>query len=453
MLISNLARRQIEVFAKGNIHLSPDAYASMEKFIEEFGKEPTSQCLTVHARQAKIVLQKLKTRNIRVQNNVKTVAIPTSRLKSVNTKQTSAEILKKYMDKHKAKKLKLNTRINYQISQSHNELKKQIKLLTPIIKKQAQKQVENINKLGKEASEVGKVVGKEIGEVGKVVTTEVSNIVRRYGVAIAALWGICGAGNSGNVGVKSSYTDIMKNKIEYHLKQAEQKQKEQVKTKVLTANNFSPNSLAEKPKETKKYTIADLKYKSYKFSREDIQALQVSEQGAELAEHAKKVVRGMNYAGYCYRGVKRMFNRANLGEMHGGSAYMAKKYLDNNTNFVRINCNIEDLKYLPQGSVVVFDKGKSRKHGHIGVLGEDKNGKIVDMSSKIYNVRSTLGGYSDFAVYIHADTPLPQRVINNINQISVLNNESKILETETPITQTNDYFAMALINQYKGIHG
>ena len=450
-MIVTLAQKQIDNFSKGNIHLSPNAYQSMEKFINTFGKEYTRSStgtrtnmvyeFTPSARRAKIMLKKLsnrhtlnieKTANRTQPNTVKTITIQNPKtvkrvlrhkpLPKVQKEAVSAKIkkqtktsfnIKKYLTATSLEKIKVQSEVKKHIHKGQEK----IKTLTPVITHQME------------------VIGQNATEVTKIVGEGVSNIVRRYGVAIAALWGMCGAGNMNNIGAKASFGNTIKSKIEQHIKQAQNSQKAQEKTKITTPNDFKIvytnlneyiNSDAEDTIKRPQLTVADMSYKDYYFSKEDLQALQVSEQGASLAEHAQKVVRNMNYPGYCYRGVKRMFNRANLGAMHGGSAYMAKKYLDNNPNFVRINCDVADLKYLPKGTVVVFGKGKNgvRPHGHIGVL-DEINGKMVDRSSKTYNVRETLGGYSSVDVYIHADTPLPQSVQDKINKIMVLDNTPK----------------------------
>ena len=76
--------------------------------------------------------------------------------------------------------------------------------------------------------------------------------------------------------------------------------------------------------ETEPKTVADISYADYYFSGEELAAMGESKIGSELSEQALKVAGNMNCEGYCYRGVKRMFRRTNLGEMYGRSAYMAR---------------------------------------------------------------------------------------------------------------------------------
>lgn len=441
-----LAQQQITAFSNGKLHLSPDAYKPMGEFISQFGQEYVNQStglkyeFTPAARRAQIMLNKMSNRlSAKINktskvNNIQKVAS----IKNIpqHSSLTPKESVFAKMGKHT---LAATTFV---------ELKNKVDTYLPVLDQQTKSTI-------KQQAKVIKYIGSEASEVGKVAYKEVSNIVRRYGAAVALLWGMCGTGNMNNLGAKDVFKSIKKHKIEY-TKKTSQAAEDMTKTKVLTANDFASintresNIINNQPwsqpqvinfdyqaKDLTTKTIADITFKDYRFTKEDLQALEVSEQGAELALHARKVVRNMNYSGYCYRGVKRMFNLANLGEMHGRSAYMAKKYLDNNPNFVRINCNVADLKYLPKGTVVLFDKGKrgTNPHGHIGVL-DEINGKMVDRSSKTYNVRSTLGGYSSVYVYIHADTPLPQSVQDNINKIMVLKQNN----TDSNNKMTTDYF-------------
>lgn len=445
--IVTLAQKQITAFSNGKLHLSPDAYKPMGEFIRKFGQEYVTHSsslkyeFTPAARRAQIMLNKMSSR-LSVNKQVRPKTFPQSNItlpKVIKAASKKSTPVQKENVVAKLRKHMPTTADAKKIIQASNNklvvLKNKVDSYVPVLEQHTRETI-------KHQAKIIKHIGNEASEVGGVVCKEVSNIVRRYGTAVALLLGMCGTGNMSNIGAKDVFKSIKEHKIEYITKTS-QAIETTPKTKVLTTNDFVlsniPNAkdnhswfqnqgleLDFQEKYIAPKTIADLTFKGYKFTKEDLQALEVSEQGAELALHARKVVRNMNYPGYCYRGVKRMFNLANLGEMHGRSAYMAKKYLDNNPNFVRINCDVSDLKYLPKGTVVVFDKGKrgTHPHGHIGVL-DEVNGKMVDRSSKTYNVRSTLGGYSSVHVYIHADTPLPQRVQDNINKIMVLKDKEQ----------------------------
>ena len=105
--------------------------------------------------------------------------------------------------------------------------------------------------------------------------------------------------------------------------------------------------------------------------------------------------------------------------------------MDVNPNFKQIRCDFDDLDKLPNGAVVIFDRGRnSHVHGHIFVVGRDKEGRAKDFSSKIRNVRSTLKGYGGYYVYVPADTPIPETVQEKIESIMVLNHPNEEYKSE-----------------------
>lgn len=476
--IVSLAQKQITAFSNGKVHLSPDAYKPMGEFIRQFGQQYVNQDtglkygFTPAARRAQIMLNKMNSRLSQNQTpkvtklpEVKVYTPKVRQVKQVKKQLTLAQKQAPLIQKEKViaqlRKHIPSTVDAKKFLQTSNKklvvLKNKVDTYIPTMEQQ---------------TKVIKHIGNEACEIGKVAYKGVSNILRRYGVAVTLLWGMCGTGNMSNIGAKDVFKSIKEHNE--HIKKNPQVTEEIPTTKVLTAKDFTPVepekaktnefnfvsnqtwlqppeiNLDYQEKDLTPKTIADMTLKEYRFTKEDLQALEVSEQGAQLALRAREVSNSnVNYDGYCYRGVKRMFNLAHLGKMDGRSAYMAKAYLDKNPHFVRINCNVSDLKYLPTGTVVVFDKGKRgiRPHGHIGVLDEVK-GKKVERSGETYNVRSTLGGYGGVHVYIHADTQLPQSVQDNINKIMALeqNNPNKNKKMPT------NYFAQLAQQQNAAKH-
>ena len=163
-------------------------------------------------------------------------------------------------------------------------------------------------------------------------------------------------------------------------------------------------------------TLADLEGIGYTLTSDDLKAMKPSSNAQALADAAEKVAQNMNCGGLCFRGVKRAFNQTGMGQMSGGSAYMAKDQLDENPNFVKVSTDIQNNDVAPDGSVVVFGKSALHPHGHIGVL---KGGK--DCSSKVRNAMTSVGSYGGVNMYLPADIKVPETVINNLKQISVLN--------------------------------
>lgn len=70
----------------------------------------------------------------------------------------------------------------------------------------------------------------------------------------------------------------------------------------------------------------------------------------------------------CAQYVKESIERVGLGDYESGHAYACADILSNNPNFKEINVSGSDLKKLPAGCVIVYDKGDagySADYGHI----------------------------------------------------------------------------------------
>ncbi len=116
--------------------------------------------------------------------------------------------------------------------------------------------------------------------------------------------------------------------------------------------------------------------------------LQATASGALLVTKARQVVREMGTVGWCYTGVARSVSRAFGVELYGNSAYMADSQLRRSSKFKEVkNVAVNDLKKMPVGTVVVWDRapassgnrgrGGGWDHGHIAVL-DGKGGEYSD---------------------------------------------------------------------------
>lgn len=110
--------------------------------------------------------------------------------------------------------------------------------------------------------------------------------------------------------------------------------------------------------------------------------------GRLLVQKSKQVVREMGTVGWCYTGVARSVSRAFGVELYGLSAYMADSQLRRSSRFKEVkNVSLQDLKKMPAGTVVVWDRapagsgnrgrGGGWDHGHIAVL-DGKGGEYSD---------------------------------------------------------------------------
>ena len=82
----------------------------------------------------------------------------------------------------------------------------------------------------------------------------------------------------------------------------------------------------------------------------------VAKNGKKLASMANKVARRRHTFGWCYAGAAESIRRALGDKLWGGSAYMAAAQLSRSKNFMEIKVTSNELKKLPTGAVVVWNK-------------------------------------------------------------------------------------------------
>lgn len=102
-----------------------------------------------------------------------------------------------------------------------------------------------------------------------------------------------------------------------------------------------------------------------------------SENGQKLAGAIRKHLKG--FTGYCSRHVSNALAESGLGTERCGAAADMDTKLENNQNFKEIKVSsAEDLKRLPAGCILVYERGAARynsKYGHIEVtLGDGTAG-------------------------------------------------------------------------------
>lgn len=99
------------------------------------------------------------------------------------------------------------------------------------------------------------------------------------------------------------------------------------------------------------------------------------DKGLSLAKSVASNARGRS-TGYCARYVKTAISNTGLGAYASGHAYQQADALENNKNFKEISVSSKDLKKLPAGCVLVYDRGAagySKNYGHMEVtLGNGK---------------------------------------------------------------------------------
>ncbi len=121
-----------------------------------------------------------------------------------------------------------------------------------------------------------------------------------------------------------------------------------------------------------------LKAKGYKYSSANGQKL-----AKDVANHS------VGFTGKCSKYVREGLQRTGLYNGHTGSAYQMAAVLADNKNFQEVSANSVNLKNLPAGCIVVYDRGAAgynAQHGHIEVtLGDG----TACSDGRTYNPRMT----------------------------------------------------------------
>lgn len=94
--------------------------------------------------------------------------------------------------------------------------------------------------------------------------------------------------------------------------------------------------------------------------------------GKRLANIALK--NSVGWTGYCARSVKNAICAAHLGSYKSGHAYQMTSILRNNKNFKEISAQEVNVKDLPAGCILVYDKGTqgySKNYGHTEITTGD----------------------------------------------------------------------------------
>ena len=116
-----------------------------------------------------------------------------------------------------------------------------------------------------------------------------------------------------------------------------------------------------------------------------------SENGQKLAGTVQSHLKG--FTGYCSRHVSNALAESELGTERAGSAADMDTKLENNANFREVKVSsVEDLKRLPAGCILVYERGAAgynSQHGHIevtfgdGTAGSDGRTKNIRYSENM----------------------------------------------------------------------
>lgn len=117
-----------------------------------------------------------------------------------------------------------------------------------------------------------------------------------------------------------------------------------------------------------------------KFSISDYNA----QAGKRLASYALSHAKG--YSGNCARYVKTAIANTGLGAYRSGHGYQMASILRNNSNFKEISPNSVNVKDLPAGCVIVFNRnsqGYDKNYGHVEITTGDGRGVSDGITTKL----------------------------------------------------------------------
>ena len=113
----------------------------------------------------------------------------------------------------------------------------------------------------------------------------------------------------------------------------------------------------------------------------DLKNVQGSDFGKKLAAQAEKTANQINTPGLCLKGVNDAMQAMGLPVHREAAAWMAVDDFQKNPKFKEVKVSKDQLKSLPAGAVVIWDKGAGLPYGHISVsLGDGR-----EASSKVRN--------------------------------------------------------------------
>lgn len=150
----------------------------------------------------------------------------------------------------------------------------------------------------------------------------------------------------------------------------------------MMANSFSmpfptnvfDNSIFSMPRfSSKKSQVGD----SYSFTNKNKAKFSEynSSAGEKLARYALSHSNG--FTGNCAKFVKKAIANTGLGAYKSGHAYQMPSILRNNPHFKEVSPSSVNVKELPAGCIIVFDRGMydySNKYGHVEITTGDGRG-------------------------------------------------------------------------------
>ena len=111
----------------------------------------------------------------------------------------------------------------------------------------------------------------------------------------------------------------------------------------------------------------------------DLGNVQGSDFGKKFAAQAEKTANQINTSGLCLKGVNDTMQAMGLPVHREAAAWMAVDDFQKNPKFKEVKVAKDQLKSLPPGAVVIWDKGDGLPYGHISVAlggGREASSKV-----------------------------------------------------------------------------
>lgn len=181
-------------------------------------------------------------------------------------------------------------------------------------------------------------------------------------------------------------------------------------------------------------TIENFDIDDYKFTREELQMMTASEDASKIVNAAKKISKkGRPAAGqqtYCLRGVRSIYAKAGIDLDAHKYAYNAIDGFRKNENFVELNCDRKDYPYLVEGTGLVWNKGKTGRYGHVGIVGPGIGGTNApkkQFCDYIYSIseKDKVNKYGSSHVFVLKSTKLDEKLVVKLIDEGKLKSELK----------------------------
>lgn len=190
-------------------------------------------------------------------------------------------------------------------------------------------------------------------------------------------------------------------------------------------------------------TVENFDISNHKFTADELSMIEPCDLGEKIKSVAYKTAKKNKpqegEQTYCLRRVKQILANNGINLEADRFAYRAIEGLQNSSEFIEIKCDLKDFSNLPEGAVMVFDKGKA-PYGHIGIV---SNGK--DCSDYAYGIRTTRGSFGKAHAFVLKSSKFAPELTQKLCQEGALKEEVKEFAV-SKVQDTADNFGKPMPN-------